>query len=243
MTGVMAVFAVMFDVYRPLIPKMQGVIQSLRCDRIVDLCSGGTGPILSLHSRLRTHDNLPVRVLLADKYPNLPAFKRAADVSGDSVSFASDPVDATSVPEGITGFRTLFGSFHHFRPDVAREILRDAALKRQGIGVFEYTERNFWVWALPIMFTPLFCWLAVPFVRPLSWRHLLWTYLIPVVPLLVAWDGFISCLRTYSPEELRKLTLDLGNIDYTWEVGRVRSFGACRVTYLLGLPARGDSRG
>jgi hypothetical protein len=243
MTGVMSVFAVKFDIYRPLVPKIQEIIHSLRSDRIVDLCSGGTGPLLSLKARLRTSDNQPIRLLLTDRYPNLPAFRRAAETSGDSVSFASDSVDATSVPEGIQGFRTLFGSFHHFRPDLAREILRDAALKGQGIGVFEYTERNFLVWALPIIFTPLFCWLAVPFVRPLSWRHVFWTYLVPIVPLIVTWDGFVSCMRTYSPAELRELTEGIAIGDYKWEVGRVRSFGACRVTYLLGQPARRCSEG
>ncbi len=241
MTGVMAVFAVKFDVYLPLVPKIQDVIQSLRCERTIDLCSGGTGPLLSLQRRLRTHDDLPIEVLLTDKYPNLPAFRMAAEVSGDSVSFAGDSIDATSVPEGLCGFRTLFGSFHHFRPDVARAILRDAALKGQGIGVFEYTERNFLVWALPILFTPLFCWFTVPFVRPLTWRHLLWTYLVPIVPILVAWDGFVSCLRTYSPGELRELVEGIVAEDYKWEVGRVRSFGACRVTYLLGRPIGRDS--
>ena len=31
----------------------------------------------------------------------------------------------------------------------------------------------------------------------------IFTYLIPICPLAFAWDGFVSCLRTYSPAELR----------------------------------------
>lgn len=145
MTGVMAVFAVKLDVYRPLLPKIRSIIQSLHADRIIDLCSGGTGPLLSLQKLLRTAHSQPLKVLLTDKYPNLPAFRRAAEASGGTVSFVDESVDATEVPEELAGFRTLFGSFHHFQPGVAREILRDVALKKQGIGVFEYTERNIWV--------------------------------------------------------------------------------------------------
>lgn len=239
MTGVMAVFAVKFDVYRPLVPKVQSVIELLQANRIIDLCSGGTGALTSLQRKLSTTDDQPVEVFLTDKYPNLSAFRTVAKASGGSVSFSEQSVDAAEVPEELEGFRTLFASFHHFRPVVAREILNDAASKGQGIGVFEYTERNIWVWALPILLTPLFCWLAVPFVRPLTWRHLLWTYLIPIVPFFAAWDGFVSCLRTYSPRELLALTEALEIADYRWEAGRVRSFGACRVTYLLGYPVKG----
>ena len=31
------------------------------------------------------------------------------------------------------------------------------------------------------------------------------TYLLPIVPLAVLFDGFVSCLRTYTPAEIRDL--------------------------------------
>ena len=77
-----------------------------------------------------------------------------------------------------------------------------------------------------------------PFLRPLTWRRVLWTYLVPVVPITGLWDGLVSCLRTYSTQELRDLTEDIDCPGYRWESGRVRAFGACRVTYLLGYPLR-----
>ena len=94
---------------------------------------------------------------------------------------------------------------------------------------------------LPLLLSPLFGWLVVPFIRPFSWQRLLWTYLIPAGVVFGLWDGLASCLRTYSPQELRDLTADLGDGGYRWEVGRVRSLGACRITYLLGIPNRGGS--
>ena len=32
---------------------------------------------------------------------------------------------------------------------------------------------------------------------------MLWTYAVPVIPLACLWDGMISVLRIYSPEELQ----------------------------------------
>ena len=41
--------------------------------------------------------------------------------------------------------------------------------------------------------------LLTPFITPRSWSRVLWTYLIPVVPLATCWDGVVSLLRVYSP--------------------------------------------
>jgi hypothetical protein len=150
-------------------------------------------------------------------------------------------VDAAEVPRDLEGFRTLFTSLHHFRPEQARALLADAAAGGVGIGAFEYTERRWLVWGPSILLIPLFVWVATPFMRPFSWRRLLWTYLAPVVPLVAMWDGFVSCLRTYSVEELGALVESLDDGRMRWRVGRVRSFGLSRVTYVLGRPT-GDSR-
>jgi len=54
--------------------------------------------------------------------------------------------------------------------------------------------------------------------------------------VVALWDGFVSCLRSYSVEELRGLVEGKGNGVYRWEIGRVPSRGLSRVTYLVGLP-------
>jgi hypothetical protein len=236
LTDFMAFFAVRFNVYHPLLPLLASHMQRLRTNQIIDLCSGGAGPVRTLLRHVQAPDGGAVNVILTDKYPNLAAFKKAKAEAGAGVDYLDGSIDATDVPRQLPGFRTMLASFHHFGPDQARKILQDAASKGQGMAVFEYTERNFFIWALPLLFTPVFIWLSMPFVRPLTWRHLFWTYVIPVVPLIAAWDGFVSCLRTYSPAELRKLSESCSAPGYKWEIGRVRSFGACRITYLFGYP-------
>jgi hypothetical protein len=53
---------------------------------------------------------------------------------------------------------------------------------------------------------PLLVFLLTPLVRPVSWVQILFTYLVPILPVLIFWDGLISQLRTYSVQELEEFT-------------------------------------
>jgi hypothetical protein len=177
-----------------------------------------------------------VPVILTDKYPNIDAFKRVQEQSEGRVDFSAESVDATNVPAHLRGVRTLFTSFHHFPPPLARQILRDAAEKGAPIGVFEFTERSLFA-CFSILFSPLVALLVVPFLRPFSIWRVLSCVPVPFLPLLSLWDGFVSNLRTYSPRELRDLVAEIDVPGYRWEAGRIPG-GPTRlaVTYLLGLP-------
>ena len=79
-----------------------------------------------------------------------------------------------------------------------------------------------------------------PFIRPFRWSRLLWTYLVPLVPFAVLFDGLVSCLRTYRVEELRDLTARLEANDYDWDIGTVKNTaGPIPITYLIGVPNEG----
>jgi len=236
LTDVMSYFAEGFRPYRPVADRLWAAMQACGASSIVDLCSGAGKSAITVAGELAAQNRVAVGVALTDKYPNVDAFQRAALQSPESVTVVEKPVEATDVPSDLDGFWTMFTSFHHFREPKARRILANAVRQRRGIGVFEYTERNVLVWGPTILAMPLFIWLATPFIRPFSWRRLLWTNLLPVVPFLAAWDGLVSCLRTYSPDEMLALTPEPSAGGYRWEAGRLKSFGACRVTYLIGWP-------
>jgi hypothetical protein len=90
---------------------------------------------------------------------------------------------------------------------------------------------------LLVLLTPLFVWLVTPFMRPFAWRRLLWTYLVPLVPLTCLWDGIVSQLRAYSAPELRALCA--GSAPMRWEAGQVPiAKGRGRLTYLIGVANR-----
>jgi hypothetical protein len=205
--------------------------------QIIDLCSGTGGPWPYIIQDLE-QAGFPARVRLTDKYPNARALQKALEFFGDSFIFFSEPVDATEVPETLDGFRTVFFAFHHFRQAHASAILRDAVKQGKGIAIFEITQRtprSIFIFLLTSLVFPFY----VPFMRPLTWERLIWTYLIPIGTIVVLFDSLVSCLRTYSISELKEMTMDINAKGYLWEVGEVKmSRVPVPITYLLGYPDR-----
>ena len=220
--------------YAAMVPILATALQRTGTRQILDLCSGGAGPWPWLHPALAGR-GVSVSVCLTDKYPNRAALGRAGGRTEPGIRYHPESVDATR-PGELPGFRTMFTAFHHFRPEQACALLADAVRMRQGIAVFEATERS--VTALLVaLLVPLMVLVMTPFLRPFRWSRLFWTYVVPLVPLVALFDGLISCLRAYSVEELQELTASLGAKDYHWDIGTLRQ-GRVRVpiTYLIGVP-------
>jgi len=239
LTAYVGLFGRVFDLFHPIVPRLAHALRQCNSTTILDLCSGASGPLALLQRQLAVEEQLDVTVMLSDKFPNLDAFRHAVRNAGGTLGFIESPIDATAVPTTLQGFRTLFNAFHHFDPVTARTILHDAVTARSGIGVFEYTERSL-VWYVSALLSPLFFWLTGPFaIRPASLTALFWIYILPFPVLFGAWDALVSCLRTYSQEDLRTLAGTVAAPDYIWEVGRIRAFGGWHVTYLIGYPSAG----
>lgn len=76
-----------------------------------------------------------------------------------------------------------------------------------------------------------------PFVKPLTWRQIVFTYLIPIIPICYAWDGQASLPRIYTLNDLDALLDGLGSESYTWAKGHAKKENGKKLgTYLLGLP-------
>jgi hypothetical protein len=78
-------------------------------------------------------------------------------------------------------------------------------------------------------------WVFTLLIRPVRLWRLVLTYLVPVIPLLIWWDGMVSSLRTYTPNELREMTVGLDTDGYSWEVQTLKAKGV-ELTVLLGRP-------
>jgi hypothetical protein len=140
------------------------------------------------------------------------------------------------VPRELTGFRTMFSSYHHFPPEEARAVLQDAVDAGESIGIFEVTRRA------PSAIGLMFPWALLVFVstlwmRPFRWSRLFWTYVIPIVPFVVLFDGVVSCLRTYRPRELREIIGKLTGSEYEWKIDEYLGMqNSMSITYLIGYP-------
>ncbi len=174
-----------------------------------------------------------VPITLTDLYPNPLAAVRLSNLA-----YRPEPVDARSVPRALTGVRTLFASFHHFESADAYKIPADAFASRNPICVFEVTSRTPASIAASFLI-PLFVLLLTPTVRPFRFFQFFFTYLVPILPLLIFWDGMVSQLRTMTPEELDEMTRDLRAPHYKWTAGLLRAPGLpIAVPYLAGAPLK-----
>ena len=218
-----------------LVPKFAEALKQTGSTEIVDLCSGGGGPMRIIDEELAARGT-PVKVTLTDYYPNVQAFAHVSAGSNGRIRGEPASIDATAVPAQLTGFRTVFNAFHHFRPPQARQILADAAQAGRPIAVFEVVSRELFT-LFALLTVPIGVTLTVPFWRPFRWSWLLWTWVVPVLPLFVLWDGLVSWLRIYSEAELRELVADIDAPGYTWDIGLIPLGGApAHATYLIGRP-------
>jgi hypothetical protein len=230
-----------FRGFDTIAPKLRDLMSRTRRTDVIDLCSGGGGPWLTLERTLAASGD--VSVTLSDFFPNEAAFQDAESRSNGRISCLRESIDATNVPEELDGVRTLFNSFHHFRPDQAQAILADAVRKRRPIAVFEWSDSR-WIGILMNLFLmPLWLLLLTPLVRPFRWSRLLLTYALPAIPAIVLVDGAVSMLRIYSPSELDDLVRRIpGGDAFEWEIGTQKVPRALvGVTYLMGWPKGAQS--
>ncbi len=234
-TSYLQFLATRFNIYKPIVPIIEKGLAANGKHEWLDCASGGGGGLINLFKTIVT--NQPdVTLTLTDLYPNTKAFEltQAADLK--RISFESQSVDATQLPQHLKRkFRTLFGAFHHMDEASARKILQQAVDDNTPIAIFEPLSRNLPAF-ISMLFVPLNIWLFTPFIRPLRWLVLPFIYLIPIVPLYILWDGVISILRMYSKPELEALIRGLKNSEnFFWEMGEKGS-GPMKVSYLYGEP-------
>jgi len=221
--------------HRAITPFIRQALSAAGTTRIVDLCSGGSGPVPAVLADLG-QSGVPATAILTDLFPNTAAFEAVARASHGAIDYVRTPVDARAVPRELIGLRTLFNGFHHFKPEDARAILLDAANARQPIAIFEASRRTFKT-ILPVLLMPLFVWVFTPMMRPFSWKRLLFTYPLPCVPLICLWDGLVSQLRAYTADELLALGRPAGDT-MNWQAGYTPLIaGPGLLTYLIGWPA------
>jgi hypothetical protein len=231
--GVLEQIASKLPSYDAIVDELRGALARLGTREVVDLCAGAGGPWVRLGPALRGELD---SVLLTDLFPDRSAVAAIHQKNEGLVRGHGEPVDAFAVPPEFAGLRTLFTAFHHFEPERAEQLLRDAAKAGRGVAIFEQTQRSWVVTALVGLSAAPLGLLLIPFVRPLRPGLLLWTYVIPVIPALLSFDGVVSCLRSYTPHELEALGRRAAP-HYRWRAGlrRTRCW-PLPVVFLIGLP-------
>jgi hypothetical protein len=190
---------------------------------VLDLGSGGAGPIETLvREGRRGHVAMP-EIVLSDLYPSLDRYARLAETYDGEISYITGPVSADHVDNQDIRLRSLCSTFHHFPPETARRIIEDAARNSDGVFIMEPFMRD-WRHFLLVLLTGPFIYMVAPFFSGrFEFRKVLACTVLPVVPAMLIFDGCVSVMRVYAPQEIEsmlpedvrgKFTLQSGHVPY-----------------------------
>ena len=93
----------------------------------------------------------------------------------------------------------MFSAIHHFDSDAAKSVIQDAVNAKEGIGIFDGGDKSIFFMLLTILFHSLTLFLFTPFFYPFKLSRLVFTYILPLIPLCIIWDGIVSLTRLYRP--------------------------------------------
>jgi hypothetical protein len=224
--------------YQPIVPLLKQALATTGDSDILELCAGAGGGTEGVLRTLQATGLPQARICLTDLYPQPDAWQLLASRT-PGLTFEPSSVDATAVPSGLRGFRTVFSAFHHFPPTVAEALLTDAVRQKAGIGVFEGAGKHWGEILLALTVLPVAQLLITPCIRPFRVSRLFFTYVVPLIPLFTIWDGCVSILRMYPPEQLLSLAQRADpESSFDWQAGKIRHWWGPQVTYLVGTPKK-----
>lgn len=211
-----------FGYFRLWVPATAAFIEHTQADAYVELGSGGGETLRLVVSELPPELIANRRFILTDIHPVPDFVERINREPGSSFVYFPEPVDASAIPEPLRHPRIFINSFHHFSPVEAHRILDSSLREGQAVLILEYV-RNSPLGYLSMLTGPLVVWLTLPFVvsRQQLPIMLVVTYLLPIFPLMMLWDGFVSCRRAYRQKSLQSMLADLPYpVELRYEVKR-----------------------
>ncbi len=169
-------------------------------ERIVEL-GAGTAPITRLLAKRSWPAGL--RLVPCDANVDFASYRALAnDYSGlvQPVYSAVDFSRPCEWPENTLLF--LSATLHHVPSDERAAVIESLFRSASRVLVFEPLRRTplSILFVLPSLVPALL--LPIRYLnRPGRLRRLLWSWLVPVAPLMFLWDGIVSCLREWSDRE------------------------------------------
>ena len=243
MTNLIVLLQRMMGTREVLANLISRVLKEKSLFQVVDLGSGSGGVMPDVLKVLRQDPELKdVKLTMTDLYPNETIIKKFNNNQDESISYHSTSVDASNIATAPAGLKTMVNSFHHMRPANARKILESAQQNHQPFLIYEMGENKMplliWGLLLPISLAILMIMVLfmTPFVRPLTWQQIVFTYLIPIIPICYAWDGQASLPRMYSLNDMDVLLEGLNSDKYTWTKGHALKKNKKQGIYVIGLP-------
>lgn len=187
-------------------PPFAKFMQRTQVSQVLDLCTGTGVPVRLLAQWLKEHGETSPKFLVSDLFPNLESFEEITSQKELGIQSVDVSVNALNVDSGLEhDTRTIINSFHHFTPIMAEAILEDTVQKNKSIFIYEGFRRD------PMGLVPTGPWmtlalLANPWIAKRSkFLKIIFSYIIPIIPLIAMWDGLVSTLRIHTEHDLMEM--------------------------------------
>lgn len=195
--------------YKGLAAKIKECADHAKSDSILDTCSGGGEQLRFILDDAHSQVVEIPKIIASDLFPQTEQYRGIIDTHGehmfDYITSSVDLLDKTTHED--YRFMSLFTALHHFRPVEVRDIFKSAIETKDAVFVAEFTERTFINAIGPIIFAPMFL-IAPLFSRRPTFLKIIFTTIVPVIPLMVVFDGLVSTFRSYTVEEIEELFLE-----------------------------------
>lgn len=174
---------------------------------IHSLCSGDGQFVFMLYKLLEKERR--IRFILSDLFPISDEYARIKAATNGNIDFVAAPVDATRVQPARGDWLLMAGSLHHLREEQVKAIFERVVANDGVLIMMENHDRSYAQALKLVVILPTYSILAAIFGRPFRWDKLLFGALLPIVPVMILVDGFVSNLRSYRPADLQKLLASL----------------------------------
>ncbi len=223
--------------YQDVVPVFSKFCKDARCTEILDLCSGSGAPVSVLLDSLNKNGPCDITFYLSDISPPDYSLSAVAQEFPNNIRFSETPINALDVSNcAAHQARTIIAGFHHFRPQQAKAILADSVKSGKAIFIIEPFTRQLKT-TLPFFIKSFIPGMLNPIrTRKDKLLKLLFTNIIPIVPLLGWWDTLVSGFRMYSQEEYMEMVVKFDQ--YRWEYTEIPIGQGGIVTVFSGIPEK-----
>lgn len=230
-------------VYDVLAPLFIQFCKDTKATGVLEFGAGsGESTVIFLDAICQT-DDTPPRIYISDLYPLATVMQKTCERYPELLTPILHSVDLRCPPETPRhDMRMVLSAFHHFDTDMARLFLANA--QKKGVAVFIAEPFTGSLKAFFPLFIHGFTSLArnglcstnalVP--------KLFFTFVLPLIPMCLLWDGLISMIRMYDKRGFADLVASLPETGaaYIWEYTEVQVPLGGMAAVFSGRPVLGD---
>ena len=201
----------------------------------VDLYSKGGKAVETVYNTVVGLGNQHFHVILTNEQPNVNQFHELAH-RAPGIKYIKHPVNPFSC--NFEGLRMMLSGLRYMSPADTSAWMATCVSYRNPIALFELSRNSVWTALFMSLLFPLFAVLGIPFMK-LCFRRILFTFFIPLIPILAWYEGLTSCLLAYKKSQLIEIVKQADpEHQFKWRIGEIRLsfYLPIYMTTLIGVP-------